>query len=125
MKALALLFVLLLGASGGLLAADDPADVLGEARELRGDGELEGAAELLDETLETLSPTDPVYQEMYLERNYHWRMAKMREQIRDDDVEGARETHTEVERFLRGHPQRSRFIDNVDRYDLVIRGRER
>ena len=125
MKALAMLCVLLLMTPGWAMAEQDPSAILEEAQQLRSDGELEWAAELLDGTLDDLSPTHPLFQELHLERNYHWRMARIRQQLNEDDIEGARETHTEVERFLRGHPQRSRFISNVDRYDLVIRGRER
>lgn len=106
-------------------AIEDADTIIEEARELRSDGELDAAAELLDEAMETIEPDHPRFQTMHLERNYHLRMARIRQQLNDGDIEGARATHTEVQQFLRGHPQRSRFMDSVDRYDLVIRGRER
>ncbi|SEO50516.1 hypothetical protein [Aquisalimonas asiatica] len=106
-------------------ALDDSEALLEEAQTLRSDGDLDGAADLLDDTLEQLSPDDPFYQSLHLERHFHLRMARIRAQLAEDDVAGARQTHTEVRRFLRGHPQRSRFMSDVDRYDLVIRARER
>ncbi|MFV8833921.1 hypothetical protein ACNSTU_03070 [Aquisalimonas sp. APHAB1-3] len=106
-------------------AVDDSEALLEEAQALRSDGELDGAAALLEDALEQLNPNDPFYQSLRLERHFHLPMARIRAQLAEDDVAGARQTHTEVRRFLRGHPQRSRFMSDVDRYDLVIRARER
>ena len=106
-------------------AQDDSEALLEEAQALRSDGDLDAAAAMLDDALERLSADDPFYQSLHLERHFHLRMAHIRRQLNEGDVAGARETHTQVRRFLRGHPQRSRFMSDVDRYDLVIRARER
>lgn len=125
MKWTPLILLVFLTASSIAHGVDDGEAVLDEAGELRADGDLDAAAALLDEALETLAPEDPFYQTMHLKRHYHLPMAHIRAQLADGDVAGARETHTEVRRFLRGHPQRSRFMSDLDRYDLVIRSRER
>ncbi|MDN3518636.1 hypothetical protein QWY84_13530 [Aquisalimonas lutea] len=118
------LLLILAPLAAPLAQAPEPDSILEQARELRNNHQLDRATELLDEALQRVDPTHPRHQALRLERYYHLRMARIREHLSNDNVEAARAVHDEVEQFLRGHPQRSRFMSNIDRYDLVIRGRE-